>query len=197
MTQESLGIDGEDLELPYEPVEESTESKEVLFDLSEEFKLILHECDSLDIFQLIRDNWHLYSQWIEGAHMKWQSQEYVTASVKLKDRIGAYLVRTVRGPLPLRETVLSKLDTQLDQSKAVPALQLHDTENTEWNLLAHFGVLVKPDVHYYLRCLDTVSSDQAPDIDVVSYIYEQIQSRYTGNEDLIRYAYYSKQLFQG
>jgi hypothetical protein len=170
--------------------EELVEPKELLFDLSEEFKSMLHECDSSDIFQLIRDNWHHYSQWVEGAHMKWQSQEYVSATMQLKNKIGSSLVRPMRGLLPLHETVLEKLDMQLDQSKVVPALQLHKPEDTEWNLLAYFGVVVKSDVHYYLRCLTILSNDEAPDIDVVGYIYEQIQSRYTGNEGLIRYACY-------
>jgi hypothetical protein len=176
----------ESLGLPEQFAEESVEPKESLFDLSEEFKSMLHECDSSDILQLIRDKWHHYSQWIEGAHMKWQSQEYISASIQLKNRIGTSLVRTTRGLLPLNETVLAKLDMQLDQSEVAPALHLHEPENTEWNLLANFGVVVKSDVHYFLRCLTTLSRDEAPDIDVVSYIYEQLQARYTGNEGLIR-----------
>jgi hypothetical protein len=176
----------ENLVLPEQLVEEHDEPEELLFDLSEEFKSMLHECDSSDIFQLIRDNWHHYSQWVEGAHMKWQSQEYASASIQLKNKVGASLVQTIRGPLPLNETVLAKLDTELDQSKAAPALQLHEPENSEWSVLANFGVVVKSDVHYYLQCLTTLCRDEAPDIDVIGYIYEQLQSMYTGNEGIIR-----------
>jgi hypothetical protein len=177
---------GKDLGLSGRLAEEFVEPKELLFDMSEEFKFMLHECDSSDVFQLIRDNWHHYSQWVEGAHMKWQSQEYVSASKQLRDKIGASLVKTLRGPLPLLETVLEELDMQLDQSKVVPALQLHEPGNPEWNLLTYFGVVVKSDVDYYLRCLTILSRDEASDINVVSYIYEQIQSRYTVNEGLVR-----------
>jgi hypothetical protein len=182
------------LEPPELVVVELVEPNELLFDLSEEFKFMLHECASSDIFQLIRENWHHYSKWIEGAHMRWQSAEYVHASMHLKNQIGATLAQTIRGPLPLRETVLAKLDIQLDQNKLVPALQLHEPEHAEWNFLTYFGVVMKSDVHYYLRCLITLSGDEAADVDVVEYIYEQIQSRYTGNEEIVRYVYYFRLL---
>lgn len=169
-----------------EQAEHIYEPKELLFDLSDELDCLLDECELSDVFQLIRDNWHHYSQWVEGAHLKWQTKEYVFASTHLKNKIGATLVQTSRGSLPINETVLARLDSQLDQSKVVPALRLHQPEDPDWNLLAHFGVGVKRDVHYYLQCMNSLSRDENPDIDVVGYIYEEIQSRYTGNEGIIR-----------
>jgi len=169
-----------------EEPEQRSEPKDRLFDLSKEFNYILHECESSDVLQLLRDNWHHYSQWIEGAHLNWQGKEYVFASAHLKNRVGESLVQTSRGRQALHETVLAKLDPQLDQGNVVPALCLHQPEDAGWNILTHFGVEVKSDVHYYLRCLTTLSRDEPPNIDVVGYIYEQIQSKYTGNEGLIR-----------
>jgi hypothetical protein len=177
----------EDLELPEQLSNELIEAQELLFDLSEEFKYMLRNCNSADIFQLVRDNWHHYSQWLEGPHLKWQSRRYMFASTQLKNKIGASMVQTTRGPLPLGETVLANLDAHLEQSKVVPVLKVPDPEHVEWNMLTYFGVVVKCDIHYYLRCLTTLSRDKATDIDVVGYIYEQIQLRYTGNERLIRY----------
>lgn len=171
---------------PENPMEDGDDSGELLFDLSEEFKLMLSECDSADVLQLIRDNWHHYSKWVEGAHMKWQAQEYITASMHLKEQIGASLVQTIRGSLPLRETVLPKLDVQLDKSQVMPILRLHEPERTEWSLLSYFGVSGKTDVHYYLQNLVALIRDQSTDTDMVGYLYEQIQSRYTGQEKLIR-----------
>ncbi|UPX11197.1 uncharacterized protein EKO05_0001817 [Ascochyta rabiei] len=183
-----------DVKVPEQLAEPSHEPKKLLFSLSEEFICMLRDCESMDVLQLFRDNWHYYSQWIEGAHLEWQSGEYVVASTHLKYQVGASLVRTSRGSLPLHDTVLAKLDVQLDQSRFVPALYIQQPEDTEWHILTYFGVGVKSDVHYYLRCMTTLSRDEAPDIDVVSYIYEQIQSRYTGNEELIRAAFYSKEI---
>jgi hypothetical protein len=177
----------EDLKLPEKLSDEVVEAKNLLFDLSEEFEYMLHNCTSADVFQLVRDNWHHYSQWLEGPHLEWQSQEYMFSSMQLKNKIGASMVQTIRGPLPLNETVLANLDMQLEQNKVVPALQVHDPDHVGWNMLTYFGVIVKCDIHYYLRCLITLSRDQATDADVVGYVYEQIQLRYTGNERLIRY----------
>jgi hypothetical protein len=162
------------------------ESQPMLFSLSEEFEFMLRECDSSDVLQLIRDNWHHYSQWIEGAHMKWQSEEFVTASTTLRSKISASNVRTLRGPLPLHDTVLANLDAHLDSSKSIPVIELPDPESPEWNLLSYFDVVMKGDVSYYLRCLIAISNDDKPDTDLVTYIYEQLQSKYTGNEELIR-----------
>lgn len=161
----------------------------LLFDMSEEFEYMFRECDSSDVLQLLRENWHHYSQWIEGTHMTWQSGEFVTASAHLKNRISTSSVRTMRGLSPLNETVLANLDMQLDQDKLIPAVELNEPEHPEWTILSYFGVLMKSDVNYYLRCLIAISSYEKPDIDTVAYVYEQIQSKYTGNEELIRYIY--------
>ncbi|KAJ4290882.1 hypothetical protein N0V90_010078 [Kalmusia sp. IMI 367209] len=171
-----------------------TPPQDLLFTLSEEFTFMLQECVSSDVLQLLRENWHHYSQWIEGAHMKWQTEDYVAASTQLKNRIGASPVRTVRGSLPLNETVLESLDNQLDQGKMTPVLEVQDPSHAEWNLLSYFGVLMKADVNYYLRCLITVSKDVNPDVDIVAYIYEQIQHKYTSNEELIRAAFYNRDI---
>jgi hypothetical protein len=178
---------GADLGIAEQLSNEFIEAEQLLFDLSEEFKYMLHNCNSADVFQLLRDNWHHYSQWLEGLHLKWQSQGYKFATMQLKNKISASMIQTIRGPLPLGETVLANLDAQLEQSKVVPALQIPDPEHVEWNMLTYFGVVVKCDIHYYLRCLTTLSRDKAADTDVVGYVYEQIQLRYTGNERLIRY----------
>jgi hypothetical protein len=53
--------------------------------------------------------------------------------------------------------------------------------------LSYFGVIIKADIHYYLRCLISISGEHCPDVDSVAYIYEQIQARYKENEGLIGY----------
>ena len=119
--------------------------------------------------------------------MKWQSEDFVVASTQLKNKIGMSLVQSTRGPLPLEETVLATLDAQLDSGRTIPVLEIQEPQHPEWNLLSHFNVMLKADIHYYLRCLITISGDANPDIDTIAYIYEQIQTRYTGSEELIRY----------
>lgn len=66
-------------------------------------------------------------------------------------------------------------------------MDVKDPQHPEWTLLSHFGVIMKEDVHYYLRCQIAISEEHRPDVDNVAYIYEKIQARYKGNEELIKY----------
>jgi hypothetical protein len=69
----------------------------------------------------------------------------------------------------------------------MPAVNIQDPQHPEWTLLSYFGVIIKADVQYYLRCLISISEEHRPDVDSIAYIYEQIQARYRENEELIRY----------
>ena len=157
------------------------------FALSEEFTFMFRECHSCDVLQLLRDHWHHYSQWIDGGHMKWQNTAFLESSTQLRKDLGACLVETARGSLPLQETVVPLIDSQLDEGCLIPAVNIKDPQHSDWSLLSHFGVVMKQDVHYYLRCLIAISEENRPDVDNLAYIYERIQARYKGNEDLIRY----------
>jgi hypothetical protein len=161
---------------------------EKTFTLSEEFTFMFRECHSSDVLQLLRDNWNHYSQWIDGAHMKWQNNDFLKSSTKLRNSLGAYLVQSAKGPLPLQETVLPMIDPQFDEGRLIPAVNIKEPQHPEWTLLIHFGVIIKADIHYYLRCLISISGEHCPDVDSVAYIYEQIQARYKENEGLIGYA---------
>jgi len=165
---------------------EQVSSGERVFALSEEFAFMFHKCHTSDVLQLLRDNWHHYSKWIDGAHMKWQNADFLESSTQLKNSVSASRVQSAKGSLPLRETVLPMIDPELDEGRLIPALDIKDPQHPAWTLLSHFGVVMKGDIHYYLRCLIAASEEQVPDIDKVAYIYEQIQTRHKGNEDLIR-----------
>ncbi|KAH7337370.1 hypothetical protein BKA66DRAFT_448585 [Pyrenochaeta sp. MPI-SDFR-AT-0127] len=157
-------------------------SGDASFGLSEEFICMLCECESSDVLQLLRENWHHYSQWIDGSHMKWQGASFILSSKQLKNKLGASLVESAKDPLPLQETVLPALGARLDAARAIPTVDIKDPQRPEWNLLSYFGVLLRTDIHYYLRCLIFLSGVADTDVDIVQYIYEQIQARYSGNE---------------
>ena len=162
-----------------------------IFSLSEEFAFMFRECHSSDVLQLLRDYWQHYSQWIDGVHMKWQNNDFLESSTQLRNSLGACLVKSATGSLPLQETVLQIIDPQLDKGCLIPAVDIKDPQHPEWTLLSYFGVVTKRDIHYYLRCLIAVSQERRPDVDNVAYIYENIQARYKENEELIRYVWYS------
>ncbi|PMD47662.1 hypothetical protein L207DRAFT_415975, partial [Hyaloscypha variabilis F] len=181
------------------PPVEDTQSEEVkndekLFTLSEEFEFMFSECRTSDVLQLFRDNWHYYSKWIEGAHMKWQHGAFLAARSHLKSTLGVSRVQSAAGPLPLQETVLPKIDIELDEEALIPALDINNAQHPEWALLSNFGVLMKGDINYYLRCLIAISDGPSPNVDKVAYIYEQIQTRYRENEDIIRAAFYQRDI---
>jgi hypothetical protein len=171
-----------------EPTESSALATDIddSFGLSEEFTFMFAHCHSSDILQILKDNWTEYSQWIDGAHMKWQGSNFVKSCDQLKSDIAACSVQTTKAKLPLRESVLPMIDRHLDESYVTPSLQIGRPEDSEWSLLSHFGVLIKGDIHYYLHCLIGISGDQHPDVNTVVYIYEKIDGRYRGNEELVR-----------
>ncbi|KAF1996938.1 hypothetical protein P154DRAFT_607356 [Amniculicola lignicola CBS 123094] len=174
--------------IPTPPLAQVSDTEDT-FALSEEFTFMFRECHSSDILQLLKDNWHYYSQWIDGVHMKWQDPSFLDSSLQLKSKIGACLVQSAKGSLPLQDTVLPTIDRQLDEGRLIPAVEITDPQHPEWTLLNYFGVIMKPDIHYYLRCLIAISDEPVPDVDNVAYIYEQIQARYKDNEELISAAF--------
>lgn len=160
----------------------------IIFDLSEEFRFMFRKCATIDVLQLLRDNWQHYSQWIDGAHMKWQSPDFLESSNRVKKSLRNSVVLTTSGYLPLEETVLIEIDRELKDMCSIPALSVEDPLHMDWRFLSHLGVSTSPDIHYYLRCLAAVSKSTGVDVDKIAHIYEKIQSRYPGNEELIRYS---------
>jgi hypothetical protein len=119
--------------------------------------------------------------------MNWQNAAFLESSTELKRSLGTCLVQSAKGSLPLQETVLPMIDRQLDKSCHIPAVNIKDPRHPEWTLLSYFGVIMKGDAQYYLRCLISISEKNRPDVDSVAYIYEQLQARYNEDEELIRY----------
>jgi hypothetical protein len=172
-----------------------------IFTISDEFIYMFSKCRSSDVLQILRDNWHHYSQWISGLHMSWQDPEFVVSSGKLTYQIGSCAVRSAIRTMPLRETVLPAIDRQLDrrldQRCLIPAVEIIDPQDANWRFLGSFGVVLIADVHYYLRCLIAISEQDRADIDQVAYIYDKIQSFYRGSEPMIQYVYFPVQGFGG
>lgn len=167
------------------PAPEAT--SDPIFSLSEEFTFMFHECQSSDVLEILKDNWQYYSQWIDGAHMKWQDSEFARATTLLKTTLAQCIVQTAKGALPLCETVLPTVDRRLDESRCIAALEVQNPQHPGWKFLGFFGVPLQANIHYYLSCLIAISEKQDPDIDDVAYVYEKIQSLYKGNEHLVKY----------
>ncbi len=162
-------------------------TSKTIFDISDEFMFMFRECQSSDVLQVLRDNWHHYSQWIDGAHMQWQDSDFLYSSIQLNEKIASFSVMTAMGKKPLQETVLPSVDRQLDQEYITPSIHIIEPGHKDWRLLGCFGVLQNASAEYYLRCLQAISEQKRPNVDLVTYVYDKIQTFYRGNETLIKY----------
>ncbi|KAI1388885.1 uncharacterized protein F4822DRAFT_443674 [Hypoxylon trugodes] len=159
-----------------------------VYHLSEEFKFLLQECTISDIIDLLHSHWKSYSPWIELDVSTTQNEEAVRSNASLIRDIGASIVQTVHGFSPLSKTVLPKLDSRIDELELpIPSLDISNSEDkTLRRRLACFGIKVENDVWYYIRCLESICQNQgSPEYETISYIYEQIQSRYDNHESAV------------
>ena len=150
------------------------------FRLSDEFRYIFQTCHHSDVLEVLNEYWHTYSTWLEADC----TQTGTSATMLLKD-IADVIVQTSAGSTLLRDSVLPGLDQQL-QGVHLPSLELDRPVNDlQKDRLIRLGIAVVADIQYYLSCLKSISKQFHPDFDTLSYIYEQIQERYDGNEDFV------------
>jgi hypothetical protein len=102
----------------------------------------------------------------------------------LKKKMSATTVTCTDGnSCRLDETILPIGDVPAESRGCVSFLDVPEPEHARWQPLAHFGVGVKQDVNFYLRCLEKLSCS-ACELQQVTYFYEQIQARC--NEDQVK-----------
>ena len=91
------------------------------------------------------------------------------------------VVNTVGGnSCRLLDTCLSIGDIPLELENCISFLDVPDPSNPRWQHLSSFGVSVKQDISFWLRCLENISQSPCK-LKQVTYFYEQIQARC--NED--------------
>lgn len=154
------------------------------FQLSAEFKYIFTHCKSADVLQIIQENWDYYASWIDASSSGKDSTACVASKQQMKTAIGSLPVSWKRGIAALKETVLPSLDSIVDESPCVRSLVIHDHSVHQWQFLDRFGVKVKKDIGYYMRCLEAIQGSDAPR-HTIAHIYEKIQNEYNNNEQSI------------
>ncbi|OCK83978.1 hypothetical protein K432DRAFT_463823 [Lepidopterella palustris CBS 459.81] len=154
------------------------------FNLSEEFKYIFQNCQSLDVLQMLREHWDHYSIWIVESSLGDDTVDCCASKEQIRNAIGLMEVGCKGGTAPLRRTVLPALDPAVDENPCVRALSIREPKFHRWEVLRNFGVAVKKDLHYYLQCLEDIQGSSAPK-ETIAHIYEQIQHEYYSNEQLI------------
>ncbi|PVH69089.1 hypothetical protein DL98DRAFT_626637 [Cadophora sp. DSE1049] len=153
--------------------------------LSEEFKFLIRECPVSDVLNLLNDNWREYSVWIEKYDHPEAAEKRRSRKNLVKD-VGASLVSTRSGCLPLCETALPGLDLRIDELEIpAPILDMDMVQSQDRDLrrrMSYFGIKVENDLHYYIMCLSTMQRCYTfPDKNAVSYLYKHIYWRYDEN----------------
>lgn len=157
------------------------------FYLSKEFRFLFNECLVTDVLQLLHEHWTTYSEWLELSAAQQHSIRAVRSNQYLLEEIGAIKAKTRKGSVAIRDIVLPNLDTYVD-SLHIPVHVLDIANHEDPTLrrrLASFGMAVTNDSHYYLVCLQALSNQAFPDHDTLTYLYEQIQLRFSNDEDAV------------
>jgi hypothetical protein len=155
--------------------------KKWTFELSRDFAFIIKTCPPLDTLKLLCDHWSAYQFWIDPPASESVDKALEVSYRTLKQKISGMMVPCTNGKsCRLDQTFLPVGDAVVEWPGVMPFLDVPDPGNGRWQHLVHFGVSIKRDISYYLRCLETISNT-AYDFKQVTLLYEQIQSRC--NED--------------
>jgi hypothetical protein len=158
----------------------ASKSDQKSFRLSDEFRYLFGICDHSDVLGIINEYWHKYSIWLEAD----KAQKKASTNLLLND-IADLVVQTPAGPTQIRDSVFPGLDPWL-QDEHIPSLEIDSAmDDLQKERLSRFGIATFADARYYLSCLKSMCNQFRPEIGRLSYLYEQIQDRYDGNEDYL------------
>lgn len=156
------------------------------FRLSEDMKATFQKCKSADVLELLRDNWDYYATWVEDDRPRKDTNTRKASKLAVRSALGALIVESQAGFVPLRGTILPTVDQVVDEIACVRTLKVRDPKNERWQCLRHFGVAIKNDVHYYLACLEHMAGLTTIAQHKVAHVYERIEREYReGHETII------------
>ncbi|KAF2114162.1 hypothetical protein BDV96DRAFT_577681 [Lophiotrema nucula] len=155
--------------------------------LSQEMCFLFSHGNSADILWVIGEHWSYYSKWIENR----ASREGLHSDhgILLDALASTHVKCQGNRSSPLSRTVLPLLDPGMGTHPAIFILDIEDPGSRRWAFLEHFGVAVKTDVRFYVRCLESLQNGDV-DRQLLVHIYVQIQNLYSGNESFVRSSFY-------
>ncbi|KAL1604633.1 hypothetical protein SLS59_003828 [Nothophoma quercina] len=132
--------------------------------------------------------------WLSPDRSTFMTPEQQDSRVRLLEEIkNSYITLRSEGEeegrrVRLCETVIAGLDSYLDENvQYLPLLSLSVPSDKQLKqILSLFGVTVEKDIHFLLYCLRSLQRQSSQDMEVLSYIYEQIQFRFDELEDFVR-----------
>lgn len=160
------------------------------YHLSNEFKFLFEACSPSDVLHLLNEHWTSYAKWLEPGVAELKDIDAVESHERLLEEIGSCKVPTRYGIHQLCDTVISGVDTEMDSfDMPTPVLEMRKSQDKSLRRrLGVFGIKVDNGLEYYLACLQGLQKQNyCPEDCAISYLYEQIQARYSGKEDEVKY----------
>ncbi|CAG9982412.1 unnamed protein product [Clonostachys byssicola] len=129
------------------------------FELSPEMELIRNHWSSADFLTLLRDNWDIYSGWLEANnHCSWP-QAWESSRIKLQKQIASFEVQCkgTQSLYPLDQTVLPTVlqDEAENVTTYFRVIDIPDPGEPSWAFLEKFGVIAQPNATLFLQGLET------------------------------------------
>jgi hypothetical protein len=158
-----------------------------VFEMSPEFEFIISSWSSIEALALLCDHWQTYMRSIIPSSDVQNS--HVAASYRsLQKTIASTMVPCTDGTArSLESTSLFVGEVPLEANDCAWFLAVPEPEHGRWQNLVHFGVGIKQDVGFFLRCLEKFAESEKSDLAQATYFLEQIQAR--ANEDIEKVRY--------
>ena len=149
-------------------------------ELSPDFELVLKIMPSSNWLLLLRNNWNVYSVWLD---------KRLAPGLKVRDRLGSEPVKCLndRNP-PLKDTFLLSTTLIVDTSMSINNLDVEDPSLELWKFLDNLGVVLDTGVKFYVRCLQTLAANQSscePSKDQMNQFYLGAQSKHAEDREYV------------
>jgi hypothetical protein len=144
------------------------------------------------VLQLLKVYWNYYRHDIERDYTIPRDDESNELRKELARTISYMKVRCTDGvERPLNHTFLPMVTIVKDAADVLPYLDIPDPEDKSWvYVLGFFRVGCEENLRFYIKCLECVKrvpqdSQQGPSHSLLSRLFELIQVRASGDEELV------------
>jgi hypothetical protein len=148
------------------------------FVISPDFDWILSNRPSADYLSLLKNQWHLYENFVEEDEQVSAFREPNVSRSRIRRRLLLARVKCRDGNTrTLEKAYLPTSDLVTASKGCIPFLDVPDPQDRRWAIaLRQLGVGLKNDLQFYLLALENIKS-QNPTLDQVIDFLEQIQAR--------------------
>lgn len=158
-----------------------------------ELEYIIRKYGTLGVLKIVCRHWDRYLRFVlfDSADSDDEEEDDATdvpdlavqvPNTALGRRIASLKVPCTDGvERPLQDTFLPLMNVPPETEGCVPFVALRDPDNPHWLRLGWFGVGIKQDLSFYLRCVKSFSRTPGS-LDKITFFYEQLQAR--SSEDI-------------